>query len=142
MIAYSRGVQIFQGIISVILGGVSVLLSILLRHSGYSIYTLLTFFIVGITLVFSGDYLINLFRLPVNEKKQQLFSEVCLISYGVFYVNIGLSHLLQPILLYNLSHKISPLWVRRGITSIGIILIIGGVYDIIKLYSQSKTETV
>lgn len=141
MLAYSRGVQIFQGIISVILGGVSVLISILLRQSGYSILTLLTFFVVGLILVFSGDYLINLFNLPVNHQKQQLLSEVCLISYGVFYVNIGLSHLLQPILLYNLSHKISPLWIRRGITSIGILLIVGGIYDIIRLYSHSNSES-
>lgn len=142
MLAYSRGVQIFQGIISLILGGVSVLIAILLRQSGYSVFTLLTFFIVGLTLVFSGDYLINLFKLPVNQQKQQLLSEVCLIAYGVFYVNIGLSHLLQPMLLYNLSHRISPLWVRRGITSIGILLIIGGIYDIIRLYSHSNSESI
>lgn len=142
MLAYSRGVQIFQGIISLILGGVSVLISILLRQSGYSILTLLTFFVIGLILVFSGDYLINIFKLPVNQQRQQLLSEVCLISYGVFYVNIGLSHLLQPILLYNLSHKINPIWIRRGITSIGILLIIGGIYDIIRLYSHSNSESI
>ncbi len=142
MLAYSRGVRIFQGVISLILGGVSVLISILLRQSGYSILTLLTFFVVGLILVFSGDYLINIFNLPVNQQKQQLLSEVCLISYGVFYVNIGLSHLLQPILLYNLPHKINPIWIRRGITSIGILLIIGGIYDIIRLYTHSNSESI
>lgn len=79
--------------------------------------------------------------MPVNSLKQQLLSEVCLISYGIFYVNIGLSHLLQPLLIFNFSHAIQPIWIRRGITSIGILLIIAGIYDIIRLYSPSESES-
>lgn len=140
MIAHSRGVQIFQGIISVILGGVSILLAILLRHSAYSTMTLITFFIVGMTLIFSGDYLINPFRLPVNPLKQQLLSEMCLIAYGVFYVNIGVSRLLQPLVSFNISQFLHPVWIRRGISTIGILLIIGGIYGIYQLRQGELSE--
>jgi len=138
MIAHSRGVQIFQGIISVILGGVSILLAIVLRQSAYSMMTLVTFFIVGITLIFSGDYLINPFGLSVNSLKQQLLSEMCLIAYGVFYVNIGVSRLLQP--LANISQFLHPVWIRRGISTIGILLIIGGIYGIYQLRHAELAE--
>ncbi len=133
MIAHSRGVQIFQGIISVILGGVSILLAILLQQSAYSTMTLFAFFIVGLTLIFSGDYLINPFGLPVDSKKQQLLSEMCLIAYGAFYVNIGVSRLLQPLSMLNISPYLHPVWIRRGISTIGILLIIGGIYGIYQL---------
>lgn len=140
MIAHSRGVQIFQGIISVILGGVSILLAIVLWQSAYSMMTLITFFIVGITLIFSGDYLINPFRLPVNPLKQQLLSEMCLIAYGVFYVNIGVSRLLQPLVSFNISQFLHPVWIRRGISTIGILLIIGGIYGIYQLRQGELSE--
>lgn len=140
MIAHSRGVQIFQGIISVILGGVSILLAIVLWQSAYSMMTLITFFIVGITLIFSGDYLINPFRLPVNPLKQQLLSEMCLIAYGAFYVNIGVSRLLQPLVMFNISQFLHPVWIRRGISTIGILLIIGGIYGIYQLRQGELSE--
>ena len=88
MIAHSRGVQIFQGIISIIWGVVSILLAIVLRQSAYPTMTLTTFFIVGLILIFSGDYLINPFGMPADPFKQQLLSELCLIAYGTFYVNL------------------------------------------------------
>lgn len=141
MIAYSRGVQIFQGIISVILGVVSVLLAVMLRQSAYPTTTLTTFFIVGLTLIFSGDYLINPFGMPVNAFKQQLLSEMCLIAYGAFYVNIGVSRLLQPLLILNISQVLHPVWIRRGISSIGIFLIIGGIYGILSLLKNLHTES-
>ena len=140
MIAHSRGVQIFQGIISVILGGVSILLTILLQQYAYSTPTLITFFIVGLTLVFSGDYLINPFGMPVNPYKQQLLSEMCLIAYGAFYVNIGISRLLHPLSMMPLSQYIHPIWIRRGISTIGILLIIAGIYGIVQLRNAEFTE--
>ncbi len=141
MIAHSRGVQIFQGIISVILGGVSILLTIILQQHGYSTTTLITFFIVGLTLVFSGDYLINPFRMPVNPLKQQLLSEMCLVAYGAFYVNIGISQLLHPLSTMPLSLFIHPIWIRRGICTIGILLIIGGIYGIVQLRNAEFSES-
>lgn len=140
MIAYSRGVQIFQGIISIILGVVSILLAIVLRQSAYPIATLFTFFIVGLTLIFSGDYLINPFGMPVDPFKQQLLSEMCLIAYGAFYVNIGISKLLQPLLILNISQVLHPVWIRRGISSIGILLIIGGIYGVVSLLKNPDIE--
>ena len=140
MIAHSRGVQIFQGIISVILGGVSILLTILLQQYAYSTTTLITFFIVGLTLVFSGDYLINPFGMSVNPYKQHLLSEMCLIAYGAFYVNIGISRLLHPLSMMPLSQYIHPIWIRRGISTIGILLIIAGIYGIVQLRNAEFTE--
>ncbi len=141
MIAHSRGVQIFQGIISLILGGVSILLAIMLRQSAYPVLTLITFFIVGLTLIFSGDYLINPFGMPVDSFKQQVLSEMCLIAYGAFYVNIGVSRLLKPLLVFNISQYLHPVWVRRGISTIGILLIIGGIYGIYQLRQPELPET-
>ena len=140
MIAHSRGVQIFQGIISVILGGVSIILTILLQQYAYSTTTLITFFVVGLTLVFSGDYLINPFGMPVNPYKQQLLSEMCLIAYGAFYVNIGISRLLHPLSMIPFSQYIHPIWIRRGISTIGILLIIAGIYGIVQLRNAEFSE--
>lgn len=140
MIEQSRSVQIFQGIISVILGGVSILLAIFLYQSAYPILTLITFFVVGLTLIFSGDYLINPFRLSVNPIRQQFLSEMCLIAYGAFYVNIGFSRLLQPLSLFDISQFIPPVWIRRGISSIGILLIIGGIYGIAGLLMDQNAQ--
>ncbi len=140
MIAQSRGVQIFQGIISIILGGVSILLAIVLQQSAYPTGTLITFFIVGLTLVFSGDYLINPFGMSVDPLRQQFLSEMCLIAYGAFYVNIGISQLLQPLSMFNISQILHPVWIRRGISSIGILLIIGGIYGITGLLKDPPTE--
>ena len=139
MIAHSKGVQIFQGIISVILGFVSILLAIVLRQSVYPTMTLTTFFIVGLVLIFSGDYLINPFSMPADPFKQQLLSEMCLIAYGAFYVNIGVSQLLQRLLMLNISHVLHPVWIRRGISSIGILLIIGGIYGVVSLLKNPDT---
>ena len=141
MATHSRGVQIFQGVISIILGVVSILLAIVLQRSAYPTMTLFTFFIVGLILIFSGDYLINPFRMPADPFKQQLLSELCLIAYGVFYVNIGVSRLLQPLLILNISQVLHPVWIRRGISSIGILLIIGGIYGILSLLKESHTES-
>ena len=140
MIAHSRGVQIFQGIISIILGGVSILLAIMLSRSAHPAPTLITFFIVGLTLVFAGDYLINPFGMPVNSIKQQLLSELCLIAYGAFYVNIGVSQLLKPLLISNIARVFDPVWIRRGITTIGILLITAGIYGIITLFTKTDSE--
>ncbi|RKU11532.1 hypothetical protein C6501_12565 [Candidatus Poribacteria bacterium] len=133
MIAHSRGVQIFQGIISIILGVISILLAIVLRQSTYPPMTLTAFFIIGLTLIFSGDYLINPFGMPVVPFKQQLLSEMCLIAYGAFYVNIGGSQLLRPLSKLDIAHFLDPVWIRRGISTIGILLIIGGLYGIYQL---------
>ena len=141
MITHSRGVQIFQGVISIILGVVSILLTIVLQRSAYPTMTLITFFVVGLTLIFSGDYLINPFRMPVDPFKQQLLSELCLIAYGAFYVNIGASRLLQPLLILNISQILHPVWIRRGISSIGILLIIGGIYGILSLLKELYAES-
>lgn len=140
MIEQSRSVQIFQGIISVILGGVSILLAIFLHQSAYPMGTLITFFVVGLTLIFSGDYLINPFRLSVNPIKQQFLSEMCLIAYGAFYVNIGFSRLLQPLSSFDISQFLPPVWIRRGISSIGILLIIGGIYGIAGLLMEQNSQ--
>ncbi|MDE0484368.1 MAG: hypothetical protein OXI67_17445 [Candidatus Poribacteria bacterium] len=140
MIAHSRGVQIFQGIISVILGVVSILLAIVLRQSAYLTTTLTIFFTVGLILIFSGDYLINPFGMPTDPFKQQLLSELCLIAYGTFYVNIGMSRLLQPLLVMNISQILDPVWIRRGISSIGILLIIGGIYGVVTLLKNPDIE--
>lgn len=141
MIAQSRGVQVFQGIISIILGVVSILLAIILSRSAYSTATLITFFVVGLTLIFSGDYLVNPFGMPVNTFKQQLLSEMCLIAYGIFYLNIGISHLLKPLLMFNISYYLHPVWIRRGISTIGILLIIGGIFGIYQLRQTEGTES-
>ncbi len=141
MIAYSRGVQIFQGIISIILGVVSIFLTIVLQQSAYPTTTLITFFIIGLILIFSGDYLINPFGMSVDPFKQQFLSEMCLIAYGAFYVNIGLSHLLQPLPLFNIAQYLNPVWIRRAISSIGILLIIGGVYGIVSLLKNPDIES-
>ncbi len=140
MIAHSRGVQIFQGTISIILGVVSILLAIVLRQIAYPATTLTTFFIVGLILIFSGDYLINPFGMPADPFKQQLLSEMCLIAYGAFYVNIGLSRLLQPLLVLNIPQILDPVWIRRGISSIGILLIIGGIYGVVSLVKNPDIE--
>lgn len=140
MIEQSRGVQIFQGIISVILGIVSILLAIFLHQSDYPSTTLITFFVVGLTLILSGDYLINPFKLPVDSNWQQILSELCLIAYGVFYINIGLSRLLQPLAFFDISEYLQPVWIRRGISSIGILLIIGGIYGITGLLRGQNTD--
>ncbi len=140
MIAHSKGVQIFQGIISVILGFVSILLAIILRQSAFPTMTLTTFFIVGLVLIFSGDYLINPFSMPADPFKQQFLSEMCLIAYGTFYVNIGMSRLLQSLLVMNISQILDPVWIRRVISSIGILLIIGGIYGVVSLLKNPDIE--
>ena len=142
MIEKSRALQIFQGVISLILGAVSVLLAVMLWKSTRLVAVPFTFVVIGVTLIFSGDYLINLFGMPVNPFKQRFLSEVCLIAYGAFYVNIGVSKLLQPLSLLGISQILHPVWIRRGVAGIGIFLVIGGIYGIAELLKTPQTEPV
>ena len=142
MIEKSRALQIFQGVISLILGAVSVLLAVMLWKSTRLVAVPFTFVVIGVTLIFSGDYLINLFGMPVNPFKQRFLSEVCLIAYGAFYVNIGVSKLLQPLSLLGISQILHPVWIRRGVAGIGIFLVIGGIYGVAELLKNPETEPV
>ena len=70
MVSRNRNYQIMQGVMSLILGCFSIVLLITLRGSGYSAAILSTFLVVGIALIFSGDYLLNPFKLPVTPRKK------------------------------------------------------------------------
>ena len=76
---------------SLVLGCFSIGLLITLRHSGYPSAILFVFLVVGLALIFSGDYLLNLFRLPVTQRKQELASDIGLIAYGLLYFGIAMS---------------------------------------------------
>ena len=126
-----------QGVMSLILGCFSIGLLMTLRGSGYSPAILFTFLAVGIALIFSGDYLLNPFKLPVTPRKQELASDIGLIAYGTLYFGIALSRLLQPRWFsVNLPIFLQPIWVRRGLATVGIVLIAVGIYGIYKLLSQ------
>ena len=108
-----------------------------LRGSGYSAAILSTFLVVGIALIFSGDYLLNPFKLPVTPRKQELASDIGLIAYGALYFGIAMSKLLQPRwFIVNLPVFLQPIWVRRCLAGVGIVLIAVGIYGIYKLYSE------
>ena len=141
MISQNRSYQIMQGVMSLLLGCISIALLVTLRHSGYPSITLLSFLAVGITLIFSGDYLLNLFKLPVTPLKQELASDIGLIAYGVLYFSIAMSNLLQPRwFTASLPAFLQPIWVRRGLAGIGIVLIAAGIYGVYHLYSGQLSE--
>ena len=141
MISHNRSYQILQGVMSLLLGSISICLLVTLRHSGYPIITLFTFLIVGLTLIFSGDYLLNPFKFSVTPHKLALASDIGLIAYGVLYFSIAMSKLLQPRwIVINLPVFLQPIWVRRGLAGVGIVLIAAGIYGIYHLYSDQLTE--
>ena len=141
MISQNRSYQILQGVMSLLLGSISICLLVTLRHSGYPVAILSTFFIVGLTLIFSGDYLLNPFKLPVTPWKQALASDISLIAYGVLYFSIAMSKLLQPRwIVFNLPVFLQPVWVRRGLAGIGIALIAVGIYGIYHLCTEQVPE--
>ena len=122
---------------SLILGCFSIGLLMTLRGSGHSTAILSTFLVVGIALIFSGDYLLNPFKLPVTPRKQELASDIGLIAYGTLYFGIAMSKLLQPRwFIVNLPVFLQPIWVRRCLAGVGIVLIAVGVYGIYKLLSE------
>ena len=141
MIAQNRNYQILQGVMSLLLGSISICLLVTLRHSGYPSTILSTFLIVGLTLIFSGDYLLNPFKLPVTPRKQAFASDIGLIAYGVLYFSIAMSELLQPRwTTINLSAFLQPIWVRRGLAGVGIVLIAAGIYGIYHLCTEQSAE--
>lgn len=141
MISQNRNYQVLQGVMSLLLGSISICLLVVLRHSGYPNLILSTFLIVGLTLVFSGDYLINPFKMPVTQRKQAFASDIGLIAYGVLYFSIAMSKLLQPRwTTINLPAFLQPVWVRRGLAGVGIILIAAGIYGIYHLYTEQLAE--
>ncbi len=141
MVAQNRNYQILQGVMSLLLGSISICLLVTLRHSGYPSVILSTFLIVGLTLIFSGDYLINPFKLPVTPQKQVFASNIGLIAYGVLYFCIAMSKLLQPRwTTLNLPTFLQPVWVRRGLAGVGIVLIAAGIYGIYHLYTEQWVE--
>ena len=141
MVSQNRNYQILQGVMSLLLGSISICLLVMLRHSGYPSVILSTFLIVGLTLIFSGDYLINPFKLPVTPQKQAFASNIGLIAYGVLYFCIAMSKLLQPRwTTLNLPTFLQPVWVRRGLAGVGIVLIAAGIYGIYHLYTEQWVE--
>ncbi len=141
MIVQNRSYQILQGAMSLLLGSISICLLLTLRHSGYPSMILSTFLIVGLTLIFSGDYLLNPFKLPVTPRKQALASDIGLIAYGVLYFSIAMSKLLQPHwIVVNLPVFLQPIWIRRGLAGVGIVLIATGVYGIYHLWIDPLPE--
>ena len=130
-----------QGVMSLLLGCISIILLVMLRDSGYSSIILICFLAVGITLIFSGDYLLNPFKLPVTPLKQEFASDIGLIAYGVLYFSIAMSNLLQPRwFAIGLPVFLQPIWVRRGLAGIGIVLMAAGIYGIYHLCAPQLSE--
>ena len=130
-----------QGVMSLLLGCISIALLVTLWHSGYPNVILAAFLAVGITLIFSGDYLLNPFKLPVTRLKQELASDIGLIAYGVLYFSIAMSKLLQPRwFTVGLPVFLQPIWVRRGLAGVGIVLIAAGIYGIYHLYADQLSD--
>ena len=141
MIAEKRSYQIIQGITSLGLGGLSIVLSMTLQRSGHRPELLSLFFVIGVTMIFTGDYLINLFRMPVTPENQELASYLGFIAYGAFYIGIAMSRLLQFNHLHlHMPHFLQPIWIRRGVAGIGIILIAGGIQGLWMLWQQTQQE--
>ncbi len=141
MISQNRSYQIIQGVMSLLLGCISIALLVTLRHSEYPNVILATFLVVGVTLIFSGDYLLNPFRLPVTPLKQELASDIGLIAYGALYFSIAMSKLLEPRwFTVGLPVFLEPIWVRRGLAGIGIVLIAAGIYGIYHLYAGQLSD--
>ena len=130
-----------QGVMSLLLGCISIALLVILWGSGHPNVILFAFLSVGITLIFSGDYLLNPFKLPVNPIKQEIASDIGLIAYGVLYFSIAMSNLLQPRwFTVGLPVFLQPLWVRRGLAGVGIVLIAAGIYGIYHLYAEQSSD--
>ena len=126
---------------SLLLGCISIALLVTLWYSGYPNVILAAFLAVGITLIFSGDYLLNPFKLPVTRLKQELASDIGLIAYGVLYFSIAMSKLLQPRwFTVGLPVFLQPIWVRRGLAGVGIVLIAAGIYGIYHLYANQLSD--
>ncbi len=141
MVSENRSFQIIQGLVSVALGGLSIVLSVTLRRGTYSLWTLCAFLLIGLTLIFAGDYLINVFRLPVTGNKQELASDLSYIAYGALYLNIALSPFLQPNWIsVGLPEYLQPLWIRRAVAAAGIILIAGGINGLYKLWTELQNN--
>ena len=130
-----------QGVMSLLLGCISITLLVTLWGSGYPNVILFAFLAVGIALIFSGDYLLNPFKLPVKSIKQEVASDIGLIAYGVLYFSIAMSKLLQPRwFTVGLPVFLQPIWVRRGLASVGIVLIAAGIYGIYHLYMEQLSK--
>ena len=130
-----------QGVMSLLLGCISIALLVTLWDSGYPSVILFAFLAVGVTLIFSGDYLLNPFKLPVQPIKQEIASDIGLIAYGVLYFSIAMSNLLQPRwFTVGLPVFLQPLWVRRGLAGVGIVLIAAGIYGIYYLYVEQLSD--
>ena len=130
-----------QGVMSLLLGCISIILLVMLRNLGYSSVVLICFLAVGITLIFSGDYLLNPFKLPVTSLKQEFASDIGLIAYGVLYFSIAMSNLLQPRwFTIGLPIFLQPIWVRRGLAGIGIVLMTAGIYGIYHLCAGQLSD--
>ncbi|MYB00534.1 hypothetical protein F4X90_12780 [Candidatus Poribacteria bacterium] len=141
MISQNRSYQIMQGVMSLLLGCISITLLVTLRGSGYPSVILSAFLVVGVTLILSGDYLLNPFKLPVTPLKQELASDIGLIAYGVLYFSIAMSNLLQPRwFTVGLPVFLQPIWVRRGLAGVGIVLIAAGIYGICHLYTAQLSD--
>ena len=141
MISENRTFQIIQGLISLALGSISIVLLVTLRRLGYPTAILSTFLVVGLTLIFTGDYLINLFKLPVTPRKQEIASDVGLMAYGVFYLGIAMSKLLQPHWITGgFPLFFQPIWIRRGLAGVGIVLVLAGAYGIYQLQNGQLPE--
>lgn len=141
MISQNRSYQIMQGVMSLLLGCISIALLVTLRGSGYPSVILSAFLVVGVTLILSGDYLLNPFKLPVTSLKQELASDIGLIAYGVLYFSIAMSKLLQPRwFTVGLPVFLQPIWVRRGLAGVGIVLIAAGIYGIYHLYTEQLSD--
>ncbi len=139
MIAEKRSYQIIQGFISLGLGGLSIVLSMTLQRSGHRPEMLSLFFVIGVTMILTGDYLINLFRMPVAPEKQEIASDVGFIAYGAFYIVVAMSRLLQFNFIHlTLPSFLQPIWIRRGVAGVGIILIAGGIQGLWTLWQQMQ----
>ena len=130
-----------QGAMSLLLGCISIALLVTLWDSGYPNLILFAFLAVGVALIFSGDYLLNPFKLPVKPIKQEIASDIGLIAYGVLYLSIAMSNLLQPRwFTVGLPVFLQPIWVRRGLAGVGIVLIAAGIYGIYHLYVEQLSD--
>lgn len=122
---------------NLVLGCFSIGLLVMLRYWGYPPGVLLSFLIVGLTATFSGDYLLNPFGLPVSAEKQEMASDIGLICYGFLYLQVAVSRMLHPgMFSVDLPFFLQPIWVRRGLATVGIILIAAGIYGVYKLHTE------
>jgi len=79
--------------------------------------------------------------MPVTPRRQAFASDIGLIAYGVLYFSIAMSKLLQPRwTTINLPTFLQPVWVRRGLAGVGIVLIAAGAYGIYHLCREQLAE--